>query len=437
VSQKKLSSRIKNIGHFFSSLKEVARHGYPARRLTVIGVTGTDGKTTTAHLIYQILKNDKKPVALISTIGAFFKDKQLDTGLHTTTPDAAFLQPLIKKAVKEGVRYLVLEATSHGLDQHRVLGYNFSVGVLTNVTHEHLDYHKTFEKYRRAKAKLFKGVKTAVLNKDDPSFSFFKNRLRPKARCLSYSLNRPASLRLISSRLSPWGTKLTIKSRRKKINLETKLIGRYNISNILAAVGAARGLGIGWESIKRAVADFNNVPGRMETINLGQSFSVIIDFAHTPNALEKMLRTLRKIKKEKGRVIVVFGCAGERDLLKRPMMGKVSTKLADVSFFTAEDPRHEKAEKIINQIVEGVIRGRRELTPEQILKKPTGRKIFVRQPDRRKAIYLAMRTAQPDDIVVICGKGHEKSMAYGDKEIPWSDQEVAKEALKKLSQSQP
>ena len=409
-----LRGKLKNIKHFFISIREVIKHGYPAKKMTVIGVTGTDGKTTTCHLIYEILRTAGKRVALISTIGAYFNRQKIDIGLHTTTPDATILQPLVAKMAKQGIKYLVLETTSHGLDQHRVLGCNFSIGVLTNVTREHLNYHKTFENYRRAKAKLFKKVKIAVLNKDDPSFSFFKKNIKPKTKIISYSLKEQANLKLVSAQISASGMRFIIKSGRKKIRLKTKLIGDYNLANILAAAGVARKLGVNWELIQEAIAGFTGVLGRMEAIDFGQPFSVIVDFAHTPNALEKVLRTLRKLKDKNARLIVVFGCAGERDFLKRPIMGKIATELADISIFTAEDPRHEKVKDIIEQMVGGANEG----------------KDFHCEPDRQKAINLAVKLAKPNDVVVICGKGHEKSMAYGDRELPWSDQMAAERALK-------
>ncbi len=414
----RLEGKLKNWQHFFVSLKEVIKYRYPARKMVVIGVTGTDGKTTTCHLIYEILREAGKQTALISTIGAYFKKQKIDTGFHTTTPDATVLQPLIAKLLKQGVKYLVLETTSHGLDQHRVLGCNFSVGVLTNVTHEHLDYHKTFENYRRAKAKLFKKVKIAVLNKDDPSFSFFERAVKPGSRIISYSLKKMADLKPTAVEINSSGMRFVIRSGKKRVGLKTRLIGDYNLSNILAAVGAARSLGVDWKPIQKAVANFKGVPGRMQVVDLGQPFLVVVDFAHTPNALEKVLKTLKKLKAKQGRLIAVFGCAGERDFLKRPIMGQIATSLADISIFTAEDPRHEKVEDIIEQIVAGADK----------------KKVFYRKPDRQEAINFAVKLARPKDVVIVCGKGHEKSMAYGDQELPWSDLSAAKKALKTRAQ---
>jgi len=295
--------RIKNIGHFLKAIKSVIWHGYPARKLKVIGVTGTDGKTTTCHLVKHILNQSGKPAKLIST---------LSSGLHTTTPSSNKVQKIIKQAVKKKKKYLIIETTSHGLDQHRLLGCNFEIGVLTNLTPEHLNYHKTMENYKKAKAKLFKKVKMAVLNKDDKNYEYFKNKTNPKAEIVSYSQKGPARFKIIKSDPSSSGTKFIVQSGRKKANFQTNLIGKYNLSNILAAVAVTRKLGVPWEKIKKAVASFPGVTGRMEVVSNKKKLNIIIDFAHTPNALEKALKTLNQVKKE-GKIIAVLGCAGERD----------------------------------------------------------------------------------------------------------------------------
>ncbi len=408
--------KYKNFLHFATSFREVFINGYPARKLTVIGVTGTNGKTTTSHLIYEILRRAGKKTALISTVGAYVEGSFADTGFHVTTPDAKLLQPLIRKITKKGVKYLVLETTSHGLDQHRTLGCNYWGGVLTNVTHEHLDYHKTFENYRNAKMKLFRGVKTAVLNKDDSSFGYFKSLLRKSTKLFTYSLKERAFLTAFAIKLKKRSMSFNVKERRKKYHVETTLVGKYNVSNILAAACIARSLEIGWKEILSAIEDFQGVKGRMEIIDCGQSFSVIVDFAHTPNGLENVLKTLRELKPRKSKLVAVFGCAGERDIEKRPMMGKISSGLADISVFTAEDPRHEDVDKIIDFMVKGAKEGRGK---------------FYREPDRRKAIDFAINNlAKKGDIIVICGKGPEKSLAIGDKEYPWSDKKIAANFLK-------
>lgn len=425
----KLRNRYKNSKHYLTSLYHTFKHGYPAKKLIVIGVTGTDGKTTTSHLIYEILKASGCKVALISTVGAWGPKGFIDTGLHTTTPDATVLQPLLKKFATDGVTHVVLEVTSHGLDQHRVLGSYFYAGVLTNVTHEHLDYHKTFANYRQAKAKLFRGVKVAVLNKDDNSFQYFKNHTSKKCKVLSYSTGGLADIK--ATKIEEKATSLSFLASDNGVGhpIKTTLSGTYNVSNILASIGVARHFGISWKTIQKAVNQFPGIPGRMEYIK-HKPFTVIVDFAHTPNALNQLLSTLSK-RKEKGRLIAVFGCAGLRDSLKRPLMGEIAARLADISIFTAEDPRTEEVSAIISQMIKGARAARaKEVEPLKINKlRPAKQHVFTKEPDRGRAIELAIKLARKGDIIAICGKGHEKSMAYPDGEHPWSDQEAAKAAL--------
>lgn len=426
--------RYKNTLHFITSIKETIKYDYPARKLKVVGVTGTDGKTTTAHLIYEILRGARKKAALVSTIGAFIGDETIDTGYHVTNPDATVLQPLLKKIVREGIEYAVIEATSHGLDQHRVLGCNFLVGVLTNVTHEHLDYHKTFERYKKAKQKLFKRVKFAVLNKDDDSFDEFARSTQKSAQIISYSLEEDATLRAKIMKAERGGMSFNVKEGGHTFKVKTSLSGRYNISNILAAIGAARALDIKWQEIKKVIENFKNVPGRMEEITLGQPFKVIVDFAHTPNALKNLLEALLQAKGKENRLIAVLGSAGERDIAKRPILGEVATGLSDITVFTEDDPRREDVNNIIKQMIEGVSRtGATEAIKGDLTNPHAPRKNrYVVEPDRKKAIELAISIARKGDVIAICGMGHQRTMAVGGTEIPWSDQEVARRALKNL-----
>jgi UDP-N-acetylmuramoyl-L-alanyl-D-glutamate--2,6-diaminopimelate ligase len=411
-----LISKLHNTKHWFRSIFHRVKNGFPGKNLEIIGVTGTDGKTTTCNLINHIFVKSGYTTGLVSTTKTFLNNKEIDTGLHVTTPDASIIQPLLKKAAKNKIDYLIIESTSHALDQHRLLGCNFKVGVLTNLTPEHLDYHKTMDKYKKAKAKIFKKVDLAVLNKDDENYEFFKNKTNSKAEVVSYSQKGPARFKIIKHNLSPTGTKFVIQSGRKKSNFRTKLIGKYNLSNILAAVAVTRKLGVPWKKIKNAVASFNGVTGRMEAVDHNQPFNIIIDFAHTPNALENALKTLNQVKKE-GKIISVLGCAGERDYQKRPQMGKIATKYSDLSIFTAEDPRHEDVNEIINQMTAGTVDEN-----------------YFTQPDRQKAINLAFSKAEPGDTVVLFGKGHEKSMCFGSEEHPWSEHKAVKKAIEKLEE---
>lgn len=329
-------------------------YGFPSRGLKVIGVTGTDGKTTTVHMIYEILKAAGKKVSMISTINS--------PGLHVTSPDPFVVQKLIKEAVKKGNEYIVLEVTSHALDQYRFWGINFEVGVITNITHEHLDYHKTFKNYYHTKLNLLKKSKIPV--------------------------------------------------KYRKLKLKLKIPGEYNIENASAATLATTALGIDQELARKTVENFTGLTGRMEEVKNNKGIKIIIDFAHTPNALEQALKTLKK--QTKGKLIAVFGSAGQRDEGKRPLMGKIASKFADYAVVTAEDPRGE-LDKINKQITQGI---------------KTGVDFFVIN-DREHAIDFAInKLAKKGDTVGIFGKGHERSINLDGKlEIPWSDREAVLKAL--------
>jgi len=402
--------KLKNFGHLCWAVLANIYWRFPSKKLTIIGVTGTDGKTTTVHLIHHILKTPGEKVDLISTVSA--------PGLHTTTPNPWVLQKLLGQMVGRGVKYVVLEATSHGLDQHRLWGVRFYIGVVTNITHEHLDYHKTYENYMRAKAKLFKGVRIAVLNRDDNSFRYLNVKCQmSNVKCITYGIKNEADF-------TP-----------KSFPFKTLLPGEYNQYNCLAAIAATSALGISPEIIRQGVASFKGVIGRVEEIDEGQDFKVIVDFAHTPNGLENVLITLQGLKTKSQRLIVVFGCAGLRDVAKRPMMGEISAQLADITVLTAEDPRTEDVNEIINQIAEGCLKGGAKegnlsnWSDWSNLKE----KVFLRIPDRREAIRFAIqKLAKKGDIVVICGKGHERSMCYGKTEYSWNDQQESREALREF-----
>lgn len=355
---------LKNLWHWIESWGYALVNGIPSRRLTVIGVTGTDGKTTTCHLIYEILKAAGFKVALVSTVAAYIGEEEIDTGFHVTTPDARLLQPLLKKIADMGFSHVVLEVTSHGLDQNRLTGVRFEVGIITNIIHEHLDYHQTFERYKQTKMKLLRMAK------------------RPIYRYTKY----------------------------KSQIANPRLAGEYNKYNVGAAEAVARILDIRDEIIEDAVRKFAGVPGRMEEIKLGQKFRAIVDFAHTPNALDKILSELKNQVTKGHKLILVFGCAGLRDHTKRPMMGEIARKLADVVIVTAEDPRTETLESIYKEIAAAG---------------------SIREDDRQKAIELAVSLAQPGDTVVVTGKGHEKSMCFGKTEFPWSDREALVMAIDK------
>lgn len=378
--------------HFPKAVFALKLYKSPSKKLKIIGVTGTDGKTTTATLIYQVLRLAKLKVALISTVEAKIGSDNLPTGLHVTSPNPFELQRLLKLIADQGYNYVVLEVTSHGLDQFRLLGVDFSVGVITNITHEHLDYHKGWDNYLMAKAKLFKSVSISILNKEDKSYQRLK--------------------KLASGEIITYGLK-NADYTLDNYAFKTRLLGEYNKLNCLAAISTAKALNIEDSIIKKAILDFKGVIGRMDEIKMGQNFKVFVDFAHTPNALKNALETLKKLPHKK--LIAVFGCAGLRDVKKRPMMGRIACKLADKVVLTAEDPRTEDINRINKQIIAGC---------QQFEK-------VVKNPDRQKAINLAIiELAEKDDIVAIFGKGHEQSLCFGTKESPWSDHQAVKKALR-------
>jgi UDP-N-acetylmuramoyl-L-alanyl-D-glutamate--2,6-diaminopimelate ligase len=388
-----------------------AWHNFPSEKLKVIGVTGTDGKTTTTNIIYWILNKSKKKSGLVSTVSAKIGGVERDTGLHVTNPEPIQLQKFLSEMVKEDCEYAVLEVTSHGLDQERIAGIDFDIAVLTNITHEHIDYHKTYGKYLRSKSKLFKKAKVVVLNKDDSSYEKIKRGLSSKTKQLSYESK-------------------TLKGAIKKV-IDKRFAEPYNRLNATAAVVVARELGIKDANITKAIKTFPGIPGRMDRIN-DKGIDIFVDFAHTPNALKNVLQTLKNSKKKENKLIVVFGCAGERDIEKRIKMGNISTKIANISIFTAEDPRYENVDNIIQQMAKGAKKGgaKEFLQEKHKIQKFEKGHYFVRIPERGEGISFAIqKLAEKGDVVVICGKGHEKSMAYNDIEHPWSDHEAVKMAL--------
>lgn len=391
--------KIKNIYHFAQAFLASIYFGFPSKKLTVIAVTGTDGKTTTVNMIYHILKSAGKKVSMVSSLGATIGDKTTDTGYHVSTPSPFQVQKLLKDAVCSGSDYFVLEATSHGLDQNRLAFVKIKIGILTNVTDEHMDYHKTWTNYASAKAKLFRNVDYSILNKDDKSYEFFKNIVGGKIT--TYSLTGLADV-------TP-----------KNFPIKLKLEGQYNLYNALAASAVATCLEITKEKILNSFNSFTKLKGRLQEIKEGQNFRVVIDFAHTPNGLEQVLKTLQSGKNKNSKLIAVFGSAGDRDKQKRQTMGKIASKYADISIITSEDPRSENPLDIAKTIATGFTR----------YKKIENNDYFI-IPNRKEAISFALKMAKKDDIVGFFGKGHESSQCIGDVEYPWSEEEVVKRAIK-------
>jgi UDP-N-acetylmuramoyl-L-alanyl-D-glutamate--2,6-diaminopimelate ligase len=404
-------------------------HGFPARHLTVIGVTGTDGKTTTANLIYHLLNHAGFKVGMISTVNAIVGDEILDTGFHVTTPEAPDIQNYLAQMVASRLSHVVIEATSHGLSQQRVEACEFDIGVVTNITHEHLDYHGDYESYRAAKSRLFTSLdgtqpkkhsppRAAILNLDDSSFEYLsKNTF---VRIISYGSHPEADLRVAEANLDQHGISFVMLGRDYQVPIRTNLLGEYNIANCLAAFATVvEGLGIEPGMVQHAFDTFNTIPGRMERIDSGQQFLAIVDFAHTPNALRCALEAARKMVS--GRVVAIFGSAGQRDREKRRMMAEIASDLADISLLTAEDPRTESLEDILAEMADGALsRGGVE------------GETFWRIPDRGEAIRFGVGMAKPGDIVIVCGKGHEQSMCFGQIEYAWDDRIALKTALSEL-----
>ena len=403
-----------------------AFYGYPARKMTVIGITGTDGKTTTANLIFSILKAAGVKVGMISTVSALIGEQSLDTGFHVTTPDPIDVQYFLAKMVELGLTHVIIEATSHGLAQYRVDACEFDIAVITNITHEHLDYHGTYESYRAAKARLFtqlvethpKGFSTpsiGVLNRDDNSFDYLSQLLR--SRQVSYGFSPEADLRAEEAVHSRNGLHFIACSQDSRIAISSPMLGFYNVSNCLAAVATALfAIRLPPQAIQEGIANFNGVPGRMERIEMGQDFTCLVDFAHTPNALQNVLETCRQLTS--GRIITIFGSAGLRDREKRRIMAEISAQLADFSILTAEDPRTEPLEMILDEMAVGATS-----------KGGVEGKTFWRISNRGNAIRYAMKLARKGDIVIACGKGHEQSMCFGTIEFTWDDRTAMRAAL--------
>lgn len=385
--------------------------------IPVVGVTGTDGKTTTCEMIYHLLTKMGYRPAVVTTVSAKCGDVEVDTGFHTTTPSAQELYALLEKFKGLGCTHLILEITSHALAMGRVAGLKVDVAVFTNVTQDHFDYHKNWESYIHAKSRLItknlKGSGKVVLNKADPkSYTYLAKLISKKQNIVA----------LDAQNITVKGNQTSFEVDGAPVTLN--ILGDYNVQNALSALGATLGLklNIYFPKLCGYLVDFVGVGGRMQVLQK-KPFAVIVDFAHTPNALERALTSIRKLTRGKdGRVIVVFGCAGNRDALKRPLMGAVAKKYADVTILTAEDPRTEDVSKINAQIKAGWDDAQGMGTDIIIID-------IDSMENRRQAITKALETAKPGDVVIFCGKGHEKSLCFGKTEYPWSDIEEVKKAL--------
>jgi len=395
-----------------------AFYGHPSKHMAVVGVTGTDGKTSTTHLLSAILEAHGLTTGWLTTVNTKIAGALRPNAAEHTTPEAPVVQGALADMLAAGVDVAIVEASSHALDLERVRGTHFQVGVFTNLSPEHLNFHGTFAAYRAAKARLFQqlpGYGLAVLNAGDPNSTFMREVTR--ARVLTYGIERPAALSASNIRLSPSGTSFFLEPGGHEIR--TRLVGRFNVSNWLAAFGAATYFDATPDDLSAAAAVQAPVPGRMNLVEGGQPFTVVVDFAHTPQALEKALETVRELVT--GRLLLAFGLAGGRDFSNRPVMGALAARNTDFFTITQDDPAEEDTAAIAEQIAEGArSAGAREGSR------------FTVELDRRAAIRLLLDRAESGDAVLLAGKGHEQRMLVGDERRPWNDARVAAELLAEL-----
>lgn len=404
---------LKNQYHLMHAVLACVVFGFPGKNLQVIGVTGTNGKTTTSQFIARILTQSGKKVALASTINFQIGEKSWVNASKFTTLSPWKLQRFLHDAVHEGCEYAVIETSSHALDQNRVWGIPYEVAVMTNVTREHLDYHQTMAAYREAKCRLFRRAKQAVVNLDMEDPQFFCGM--KEKQVLTYSTKNPqAQLLAADITLDFKGTEFEVDG----IKFHLRIPGLFNIENALAALGVARLFGIDLAQAGEALGSVTGVPGRMELVPNHMNADILIDYAVTPDAFEKLYASILPLKIPGSKIIHVFGACGERDRGKRPQMGEIASSYADIVILTNEDPFHENPEQIIDDIEQGVTKKRD--------------KNYFRIFDRREAIHKSLTLAEIGDIVLITGKGAEVTMALGDTRLPWSERQVIEEELEKL-----
>src|SRR5579864_831256 len=395
--------------------------GHPSGALQLVAVTGTNGKTTTTSLVDAIIKASGAKTGLFGTIA--YHTPLGDYPAPNTTPESVDLQGFLAEIRDAGGRYGVLEASSHSLAMDRLWGCHFAAAVFTNLTREHMDYHKTFEDYFAAKLRLFEGTgagapDVAVINTDDE----YGKRLAGLAKnVVTYGLDSGAQLTTKKFHLTFSGLSFTAQTLNGKIEIESSLVGRINVYNILAAIGAAQALGLSNEIIASGIRNLKNVSGRFQPIAMGQPFLVVVDYAHTDDALENLIRTARELN-PKGRIITLFGCGGLKDRTKRPVMGEVAGRLSDLTILSSDNPKSEDPLKIISDIVVG-------------LQKTHGK--YMIEPDREKAIGLAIDEARAGDILLLAGKGHENYQILADRTLEFDDREVARRALRERGYDRP
>jgi len=385
-------------------------YGYKEKSLNLTGVTGTNGKTTIAWLLSQAFNLLGEPAAYIGTLGQGIKDKIYP--LPNTTPDALCLHKLFADFQHQNIQRVAMEVSSHALDQGRVSGLRFKQAIFTNLTHDHLDYHRTFEAYAQAKSKLFMvdGLEQAIINLDDPYAGKMLAAVQSGCEVVTYGFHSNADVRALDLTMDERGVFANIESPWGKFSLQLSLIGQFNLYNALAVFSTLVSSGYKAETVVKVLSQLQAAPGRMEIIT--HQPLIVVDFAHSPDALKNVLSTLKQLKK--GRLLLVFGCGGERDHEKRPLMGKVAGEFADEIFVTSDNPRNEDPDKILDEIISGI----------------NSQKGFYRISDRKEAIHRAIESAKEEDTVLIAGKGHEAYQIIGNKTFAFSDQAIARELLR-------
>ncbi|MBR2641298.1 UDP-N-acetylmuramoyl-L-alanyl-D-glutamate--2,6-diaminopimelate ligase [Candidatus Saccharibacteria bacterium] len=397
--------------HYFQAVLATTKYRHPAKKLHVIGVTGTNGKTTTCFMIWQMLNSAGLKAGIMTTV-AYGVDKLKPELNHMTTVDAFTLNERIADIKKQGAKYLVLEVTSHALAEYRTLGIPIEIGVFTNLTHDHLDYHKTFKNYRAAKGKLFKKASYSILNADDSATNYYK---KISHSYITYGIKN-GQKRAKDIELAVNGIKYSFGD----INIESSIPGEFNVYNSMAAALVGQKIGLSNEQIVSGIKSLTTVEGRMNTINEGQPFTIIIDYAHAPDALEKVFSSVKNCN---GKIISVHGGAGRRDPSTRPIRGEILAKHSDIVIITEDDSRDEDPEKIASGFIEGATKAGKVL----------GKDLF-KELDRKKAIELALKIAKKGDLVLILGKGHEKSILRADGPHDFNDEDVTRKILKKKRQ---
>ena len=420
---RRLFAGIEPYGHLAEAVLFNTINGFPGRGLKVIGVTGTNGKTTTSFLIHRMLHEAGYKVGLMSTVGYGAGANITPQIHHMTNVSVPELMKRLKWMKAHDVEWLVLETTSHGLAQHRVWGVPYSVAVLTNITHEHLAYHRTFERYREAKRQLFrladhnkKGLRTGIINAEDPSAELF---VRSVAHPVTYGVDK-GDLRAHNVELSSTGVSYQAKISDDSYTIHCQIPGTFNVYNSLAAVGVGRAIGLSKQQIEQGIAALEGVEGRMKTIDAGQDFTVIVDYAHTPDSFEKLFKDMKPTVK--GKMIVLFGSLGGGDKGKRPEQGRLAGEYADEVVICEEDDRQEDPQAIMEEIAAGAEKAG----------KIRDKDLFLVH-DRSEAMNFAVRRAKPGDILLLLGKGHEKTIEHADGEHPWDEVGTARSALRSLS----